>query len=138
MKPFYLKVVATDKVFFDGMCVSLVIPIDDGLMGILADHENTAMVIDAGEIKIKTEDGKENYGFISDGFLEVVGGEATIVAISAEKPEDIDDVRANAALERAKDELSHKQNEREHEHSLASMARAIGRLKLKDKYNKPM
>lgn len=138
MKPFYLKVVATDKVFFDGMCVSLVIPIDDGLMGILADHENTAMVIDSGEIKIKTEDGNEIYGFISDGFLEVVGGEATIVAISAEKPEDIDDVRANAALERAKDELSHKQNEREHEHSLASMARAIGRLKLKDKYNKPM
>ena len=38
MKPFYLKVVASDKVFFDGMCVSLVIPIDDGSMGILADH----------------------------------------------------------------------------------------------------
>lgn len=136
MKPFYLKVVASDKVFYDGMCQSLTVPIDDGSIGILADHENTVMVITSGEISIKTDDGEEIHGFVGDGFIEVIDGEATVVALSAERPDDIDDVRAREALERAKEELRHQQTYREHEHSVASLARAMHRLELKEKYRK--
>ena len=49
MATFSLKVLASDKVFFDGECVSLTIPLHDGEQGILAHHEDTVMVIEAGE-----------------------------------------------------------------------------------------
>ena len=71
MKPFYLKVVASNKVFFEGMATSLTVPIDDGSVGVLADHANTVMVIASGEIGIKTESGEEIHGFVGDGFIEI-------------------------------------------------------------------
>ncbi|MBQ5591294.1 MAG: ATP synthase F1 subunit epsilon [Clostridia bacterium] len=136
MTPFYLKVVASDKVFYDGMCVSLVVPIDDGNLGVLAHHENEAMVISSGEISIHTENDEVIHGFVGDGFMEILNGEVTVVVLSAEKPEDIDDVRAREALERAKEELKREQSYIEHEHSVASLARATHRLELKNKYKK--
>ena len=138
MKPFYLKVVASDKVFFDGMCTSLTVPLDDGSMGILADHENTVMVIESGEMCINAENGEEIHAFVGDGFIEIIDGETIIVVLSAEKPEDIDAVRAREAMERAQEELRQDQSMREYNHSLASLARAMERLKLKDKYNHRM
>ena len=136
MKPFYLKVVASDKVFYDGMCLSLTVPVEDGSVGILAHHENEVLVISSGELSIHTESDEIIHGFVGDGFVEIIDGEVTVVVISAEKPEDIDDIRATAALERAKEELRHKQGFRQHEHSVASLARAVHRLELKKKYKK--
>lgn len=136
MKPFYLKVVASDKVFFDGMCVSLVIPIDDGSMGILADHENTVMVIEPGEICIKSEQGEEIHAFVGDGFVEIINGEVVVVVISCEKPEDIDVDRAKNALQRAREEIRQQHSVQEHNHALASIARAMERLKLIEKYKR--
>ena len=43
MNTFKLKVVASNKVFFDDECESLIVPVaDDGLCGFLANHENKA------------------------------------------------------------------------------------------------
>ena len=59
MKTFNLKIIASNKVFYDGECQSLTIPyIDGGQMGFLANHENTVVPIESGEMKIKTENGK--------------------------------------------------------------------------------
>jgi F-type H+-transporting ATPase subunit epsilon len=48
---------------------------------------------------------------------------------TAEHPEDIDRVRAEAALERAKEQLRQKQSIEEYHVSQASLARAMLRLK---------
>ena len=40
MSTFSLKIISTDKVFYDGKCEYLVIPTIDGEKGILAHHEN--------------------------------------------------------------------------------------------------
>jgi F-type H+-transporting ATPase subunit epsilon len=53
---------------------------------------------------------------------------------TAERPEDIDRVRAEAALERAKEQLRQKQSIQEYHVSQASMARAMLRLKEAGKY----
>ena len=136
MKTFYLKVVACDKVFFDGECVSLTIPLKDGSKGLLPGHEDTVMAIVSGEMCIKVEDGEPIHAFVGSGFIEMIDGEATIIVISCEKPEDIDIKRAKEAMERAREELRQRQSMREYYHSTASLARAMERLKLKKKYNK--
>lgn len=44
MDTFGLRIIASDKVFFNGRCKKLTIPAPDGEKGVLAHHEN--MVID--------------------------------------------------------------------------------------------
>lgn len=136
MKTFYLKVVACDKVFFDGECTSLTIPLNDGSKGILPGHEDTVMAIESGEMCISVENAEPIHAFVGSGFIEMLDGEATVIVISCEKPEDIDVKRAKEAMERAREELRQKQSMREYYHSTASLARAMERLKLKKKYNK--
>jgi F-type H+-transporting ATPase subunit epsilon len=40
MNTFYLRVVSSDKVFFEDKVTRFVLPLEDGEMGILAHHEN--------------------------------------------------------------------------------------------------
>ena len=55
-------------------------------------------------------------------------------AVTAELPEDIDLRRAQEAKERAEEQLRQKQSIVEHSHSEASLARALTRLRIKEKY----
>ena len=94
MAAFWLKVIASDHVFYNGNCESLVVPAHDGEVGILPHREAMILAIQEGEL-----------------------------------PEDIDEVRARQALERAQEQLRQKQSIREYYMSKSSMARALSRLK---------
>lgn len=135
MNTFSLKVIGCTKIFFDGQCESLVIPSDDGMRGILAGHENCVMVVETGEMVIKTPDKEEIHAFVGEGALEVINGDVNVLVISVERPEDIDEVRAKEAKERAEEALRQHQSIKEYYHSKASMARAMERLKVKKKYD---
>lgn len=50
MSTFSLKIISTDKVFYDGKCEYLVIPTIDGEKGILAHHENMVIALTESEI----------------------------------------------------------------------------------------
>ena len=52
MNTFSLKVIACDKVFFDGRCVQVVLPLHDGLKAIQAHHENMVFPVEVGELRI--------------------------------------------------------------------------------------
>ena len=48
METFGLKIIASDKVFYEGRCRNLVIPAPDGEKGILPNHENMVIAIAVG------------------------------------------------------------------------------------------
>ena len=51
---FKLKIVASNRVFYDGRAQTLVIPaIDGGEVGFLAQHENCVTPVEVGEMRIK-------------------------------------------------------------------------------------
>lgn len=136
MNTFQLKIIASNKVFFDGDAQSLVIPhVDMGYKGFLANHENCVLPIDEGEMKIIDANGKEIYAFVGNGFLEFLDNTATLVCVSAELPEEIDARRAQEAKIRAEEELRQEHSRLEYYHSKANLARAMERLKLKNKHN---
>jgi len=135
METFKLKIVASNKVFFDGDCVQLVLPVaKDGLKGFLAHHENTVAPIEFGEMKINAADGREIRAFIGSGFIEYFNNAATVVCISAELPEEIDKRRAEEARERTEEELRQKQSLFEYHQSIDNLARAMERLKIKNQH----
>ena len=52
MNTFKLKIVSSRRVFFEGDCEQLILPIaDGGLMGFLAHHENVVAPLEFGEMK---------------------------------------------------------------------------------------
>ena len=88
---FKLKIVASNRVFYDGRAQTLVIPaIDGGEVGFLAQHENCVTPVEVGEMRIKDTQGKIIHAFVGSGFLEFVNNEATLVCVSAELPNEID------------------------------------------------
>ncbi len=130
MSTFWLKVIASDHVFFDGNCEALVVPAQDGEVGILPHREAVMLATQEGELRFRLPGETEwRRAVVGLGIVQIVNNRATVVVDTAERPEDIDQVRARQALERAKEQLRQKQSIREYHMSKASMARALSRLK---------
>lgn len=135
MNTFRLKIIASNKIFFDGEAQQLTVPMMDyGSEGFLANHENCIIPIEFGEMKIVDADGKETVAFVGNGFLEFLDNVAMLVCISAELPEEIDARRAQEAKDRAEEEMRQKRSQLEYYHSQANLARAMERLKIKNRH----
>ena len=52
---FSLKVIACDRILFDGRCTQVVLPLHDGEKAIQAHHENMVFAVEIGEIRITDE-----------------------------------------------------------------------------------
>lgn len=134
MNTFYLNITASDKVFFADRCLALIVPLASGQKEILAHHENMIIATVTGEIRLKKLDGTWINGFVGNGFIQIMNNRVKMLVDTAERPEDIDERRAKEALERAEEQLRQKQSLVEHSHSEASLARALTRLRVKEKY----
>lgn len=130
MNTFLLRIVSCNRVFYEGQCEILIFPGYDGEMAIMAHHESMTCAIEVGTIKFRIP-GEKDYriAIVSDGLLKVEHNEVNVLVYSAERPDEIDKFRAEAALERAREQLQQKQSIQEYHVSTASMARAMARLR---------
>ena len=131
---FGLKVMSANGVFFDGRAESVTIPCKDGSMQILAHHEEMIVAIYQGDMKIVSADGGELEVIIGNGSCQIANNRCTILAMTCERPEDIDRNRAREALELAQEHMRQNQSKREYHLSQVAMARALTRLKLSSRY----
>lgn len=131
---FSLKVIASNKIFFDGKAELLRFVGLDGEMAIMAHFENSVIAVAVGEMYIRTESGEEIHAVNGCGFARIINNEVLFLVDTVEKPEDIDAIRAQRAKERAEEQLRQEQSIFEHHHSEASLARAISRLRATGKY----
>ena len=148
MKKFHLKFLAADRDFFEGDCESLVVPVSDGSIGILAGHANLMAAIVPGEIHMKIdeyeaylpdkkdmdpktiknrEDGTVDV-VVSSGLIKVENGEVAILVDSAELPHEIDENRAKRAEAKAHEELLRSKGIIEHRAAEGALSRAIARI----------
>lgn len=131
MDTFGLKIIASDKVFYEGRCRKLIIPAPDGEKGILPNHENMVIAIAVGTAKVQLA-GEEEWRelAVGTGFAEIVNNRVTLLVDTAERPEDIDVRRAQEQQERAEEQMRQKQSTQEYYHTQASLARAMTRLRV--------
>lgn len=138
MSKFWLKLIASDHVFYNGNCYSLVVPGLFGEKGILAHHEAMILATKEGTVRFRTEaDGEWVWAVVGRGIVQTANNRVTMIVDTAERPEDIDAVRAKQALERAEEQMRQKQSIQEYKMSQASMARALSRLKERE-WKEPM
>lgn len=130
MDTFGLKIIASDKVFYEGRCRNLVIPAPDGEVGLLPHHENMVIAIDVGIARMQVEEGQWSEIAVGTGFAEIVNNRVTLLVDTAERPEDIDVRRAQEQKERAEEQMRQKRSIQQYYHTQASLARAMNRLRL--------
>lgn len=131
---FFLQVVASDKVFYKGRCQRLVIPLADGEKAVLPHHEDMVIAVSIGEMRLMDENGQWVHGVVGNGFVQIINNRVTLLVDTAERPEDIDERRAEEARERAEEQLRQTKSIEEHSHFEASLARSLARLRTKHKY----
>lgn len=97
-KCFHLEVVTPDRQFYIGDADSLVLPAIDGYMGVEAGHEPVVTAVVPGELKYRSE-GAWTHAVVSQGLAEIMPDRVMVLTTSAERPEEIDWKRAEAAKE---------------------------------------
>ncbi len=134
MNTFYLRILACDRVFYEGEATILVFPVEDGEMAIQANHEQMVTTIEIGVIRFRTPDEEEHIAIISDGMLTVKKNRVDVIVYSAERPDEIDAFRAEAEAEQAREQLQQKQSLVDYHITASTLAHAMARLSGRDKY----
>ena len=135
MELFCLRVLASDAPFFDGPCRSVTVPCVGGELGILAHHSNLIAAVVPGELRFQPEGGSLRTAAVSAGLVKIEDGDVLLLVDTAERPEDIDANRAKRAADAAKEELLQKKSLQEYKSAQANLARALSRLRVKERWN---
>ena len=103
------------------------LPLADGYAGILPGHAPMLAALRTGQMWYR-KGGETHYGFVSGGFVEVTGDRVSVLARIAERGEDIDLERAEAAKRRAEERIGKPVMEIDTERARIALLRAISRL----------
>ena len=135
MNSFILNITASSGEFYQGSCESMVLPVKDGVYGVQAGHSPVLVAIHMGMLKF-TVDGETREILVGDGGAEGTPPFVLPLVASAERPEEIDTNRAEAARIRAEERLQHKQSMHEYYQTKIALDRAMQRLQTAAKYKR--
>lgn len=130
--PFELNIVTPQGEAFRGTVESVVLPGTEGEFGVLEHHERFLSPLRIGQVEIRT--GSETrYAAIADGFADVSGDAVAVLVESCELASDIDEARAQLAVQRAEQglaELGRNENSERREAFEAALERARNRIEV--------
>ncbi len=101
-----LDFVSQDHMVFSGDVNEIMAPGIDGELGILPRHAPMITVLSPGEVQVKREGQEDLFFAVSGGWMEVLPNQVTILARTAERSDEIDVQRAEAARARAEELLA--------------------------------
>jgi len=124
-----LQIVSADRSLLNETVDEVVIPGYDGYFGVLPGHTPLLAVLQVGELWYR-QGQEKHYVSISFGFAEVLPDRVTILAQIAEKADEIDLARAEAAKKRAEERLSRPAVDMDAERARISLLKALIRLQV--------
>ena len=131
MPAFALEVVTPERVAYSGPVSSLQAPGSEGSFGVLAGHIPLLTALQIGRLRFVEEGGSEVQMAVSGGFVEVGRTQVAVLAEAAERLEEIDVGRAEAARRRAEERLARVQEEQvDVARAQAALARAVNRIRV--------
>ena len=135
MNSFRLHIFAADRVFFEGDCVSLIVPTNQGQYGVQAHHSNMMAAVTPGELRFTLPDGTVEVAAVSGGILKMENNSVLLLVDTAERPDEIDANRARRAADEAREALLQKKSILDYHSAQARLIREINRLRVKDHYS---
>jgi F-type H+-transporting ATPase subunit epsilon len=124
---FQLEIVTPDKLVVKEAVEELQMPGANGYLGILPGHAPLITELAIGELTYKTS-GTTHRLVVCWGFAEVLPERVTILAETAERPDEIDVARAQQSKTRAEERLKSGSTEVDYERAEEALLRAETRL----------
>jgi F-type H+-transporting ATPase subunit epsilon len=124
-----LDIITAEREVYSDDVEVLVAPGIDGELGILPHHAPLITALQPGEILIR-KDGQESYLAVSGGFMEVMANRVTILADACERSDEIDEARAQEAVQRAQERVANRASDMDLQRALTAVRRAETRLRV--------
>ena len=124
-----LEVVTPDRSLVSEQVDEVQLPGAEGYFGVLPGHTPLLATLQVGELWYRVGQQK-HYLAVAFGFVEVLPDRVTVLAQIAERPEDIDVPRAEAAKKRAEERIARPQVEIDFERARIAMMKSLIRLQV--------
>ena len=127
--PIHLEIVTAERVVLSDDVDQINAPTKDGRVGILPRHAPLLTVLDLGQLDL-IKNGTTTSLAVSGGFMEVLPNRVTILADTAERADEIDEARAEAARRLAEERIAQRQSDQEMALAELELRRALIRLRV--------
>lgn len=126
---FLLRVITPDRIFYEGQAKMVEFNTTEGEIGVLPGHIPMTVILKPGILNITEQEG-DREAALHAGFAEILPERVTILAEIVEWPEEIDEARAEAAKERAKERLRGRTPETDIARAETALQRAMARIEV--------
>lgn len=125
------KIVTPERTVFEDTIDQATLPVADGEVTILPNHQSYIGALKAGDIMIKNGEESSDIA-VSGGFVEFNSNALTVLADTAERAEEIDIKRAEDAKVKAEEAMKQKvqMDDAEYARVAAAIEKATARLKV--------
>jgi F-type H+-transporting ATPase subunit epsilon len=127
-----LEIVTPDRSVVADSVDEVEIPAADGYLGVLPGHTPLLAMLQIGELWYR-QGGEKHYVSVAFGFAEVLPDRVTILAELAERPDEIDVARAEAAKKRAEARLANPVPDMDFERARIALMKALVRIQVSSK-----
>jgi F-type H+-transporting ATPase subunit epsilon len=125
----HVDVVSAEEAIFSGEAEFVVLPGEEGELGIYPKHTPLITRIKPGTVRIKpASGGEEELIFVAGGILEVQPNLITVLADTAIRGHDLDEAKALEAQKRAKESLQDRSGKMEYAKAVAELAEASAQI----------
>lgn len=126
---FSLRIITPERVFYEGPVEMVEFNTTEGEIGVLPGHIPLTVIVKPGILTITEAEG-EKKAALHAGFAEILPESITILAEIIEWPGEIDENRAEAALERAKQRIEQKAGDTDMARAETALLRAMARIQV--------
>jgi len=131
MAGIHCEVVTVERLVFDDNVDMVIAPGIEGQLGILPGHAPLMTALTIGELVLRQEGLEDTVLAVGGGFMEVGPHHVIILADSAERADEIDQARAEAARQRAEASMANfRPDEAEFQAARTALRRSSIRLKV--------
>lgn len=128
-KTMQLEIVSAEAGIFSGKFEKIIVTGSMGELGIYPGHRQLLTSLKPGQISAVLENGKEEVFYISGGMLEVQPEIVTVLADTALRAADLNEVAVIAAKEEAECRLSEQKAGIEYSRAMTELAEAAAQLR---------
>lgn len=129
-KPFQLEILTPERAFYRGECISVIVPVSDGMLGIMANHTPMTAAITDGEV-VFTCPTAANPCAVTQGMIDVSAARVRVLCDSALHPDEINAEAERKQAEAAALKLREKLGHRDYVLSKLTFAKATNHLRVK-------
>jgi F-type H+-transporting ATPase subunit epsilon len=124
-----LRIVTPDRLIVHERVDEVEVPGSEGYFGVLPGHTPLLAMLSVGELWYR-KGSEKTYVAIAFGFAEVLPDSVTILAQLAERADEIDVERAEAARKRAEERLAQPKNDIDYERARVALMKSLSRLQV--------